>query len=260
MQIFEDSLANWRATRDALPQSTSLGFVATMGNLHAGHLSLVKQSQQDNHKTAVTLFVNPTQFNHPDDFTHYPRTVEADLAYLERAGVDYCLIPSQELMYADNYRYQLEETHASLTMEGKHRPGHFTGVLTVVLKLLNLIRPTRAYFGEKDYQQLSLIQGMVKAFMLDIEIKACPIIREPSGLAYSSRNSRLSLDGRKQAEAFAHIFHQATSCEEAIHLLKKIKIKLDYIEEHEHRRFAAVFIENIRLIDNFALDKNILKE
>ena len=233
MQLFQDSLANWRATRDALSQSTSLGFVATMGNLHAGHLSLVKQSQQDNHKTAVTLFVNPTQFNHPDDFTHYPRTVEADLAYLERAGVNYCLIPNQELMYADNYRYQLEETHASLTMEGKHRPGHFTGVLTVVLKLLN-------------GALIPLINFM--------------IIREPSGLAYSSRNSRLSLDGRKQAEAFAHIFHQATSCEEAMHLLKKINIKLDYIEEHEHRRFAAVFIENIRLIDNFALDKNILKE
>ncbi|MDF1684783.1 MAG: pantoate--beta-alanine ligase [Legionellaceae bacterium] len=260
MQIFEHTLANWRATRDALPQNTSLGFVATMGNLHAGHLSLVKQSQQDNHKTAVTLFVNPTQFNNPDDFTHYPRTLEADLAYLERAGVDYCLIPNQKLMYSDNYRYQLEETQLSLAMEGKHRPGHFTGVLTVVMKLFNLIRPTRAYFGEKDYQQLSLIQGMVKAFLLDINIKACPIIREPSGLAYSSRNSRLSLDGRKQAEAFARIFNQATSCENAINALKAIDINIDYIEEHEQRRFAAVFIENIRLIDNYALDKNILKE
>ncbi|NCT57709.1 MAG: pantoate--beta-alanine ligase [Legionella sp.] len=259
MQIFEHALADWRATRAALPKTSSLGLVTTMGNLHAGHLSLVKQSQQDNDKTAVTLFVNPTQFNHPDDFTHYPRTIDADIAYLEQAGVDYCLIPSPEHMYADNYRYQLEEKHESLIMEGKHRPGHFTGVLTIVMKLFNLIKPTRAYFGEKDYQQLSLIQGMVDAFLLDIEIKACPIIREPSGLAYSSRNTRLSPKGRKTAEAFARIFHQATSCEDAIHLLKNIDIKLDYIEEHDDRRFAAVFVENIRLIDNYALDKNILK-
>jgi pantoate--beta-alanine ligase len=260
MDIFQDKLNNWQGIRRALPQSTSLGLVPTMGNLHAGHLSLVAQSQQDNHKTAVTLFVNPTQFNNPDDFTHYPRTLEADLAYLEHAGVDYCLIPNQEIIYSDNYRYQLEETKQSLTMEGEHRPGHFTGVLTVVMKLLNLARPTRAYFGEKDYQQLSLIQGMVKAFLLDIEIKACPIIREPSGLAYSSRNTRLSLEGRKQAEAFAQIFHKASSCDDAINALKKTGVNIDYIEEQHGRRFAAVLIENIRLIDNYALDKNILGE
>ena len=260
MQIFENSLADWRATRRTLPPKTSLGFVPTMGNLHAGHLSLVAQSRQENHKTAVTLFVNPTQFNNPDDFTHYPRTREADLKHLENAGVDYCLIPNQNLIYADNYRYQLEETKQSLTMEGAHRPGHFTGVLTVVMKLFNLIRPTRAYFGEKDYQQLSLIRDMVDAFLLDIKIKACPIVREPSGLAYSSRNTRLSPEGHKQAEAFAGIFHQASSCDDAINTLKKTGIDIDYIEEQHGRRFAAVLIENIRLIDNYALDQNILKE
>ena len=260
MDIFENSLADWRAARRALPNNTSLGVVPTMGNLHAGHISLVTQSQQDNDKTAVTLFVNPTQFNNPNDFTHYPRTLEADLAQLEHAGVDYCLIPNQELMYADNYRYQLEETELSLIMEGAHRPGHFTGVLTVVMKLFNLVRPTRAYFGEKDFQQLSLIRDMVEAFLLDIEIKSCPTIREPSGLAYSSRNTRLSSEGRKHAEAFASIFHQASSCEKAIIALKKININIDYIEEHHGRRFAAVLIEKIRLIDNYALDQNILKE
>lgn len=260
MEIFQERLNNWQRVRRALPQNISLGLIPTMGNLHAGHLSLVKQSQQDNHKTAVTLFVNPTQFNNPHDFTYYPRTLEADLAQLENAGVDYCLIPNQDSMYSDNYRYQLEETKNSLIMEGKHRPGHFTGVLTVVMKLLNLTRPTRAYFGEKDYQQLTLIRGMVQAFLLDIEIKACPTIREPSGLAYSSRNTRLSADGRKQAENFAQIFHQASSCEHAIRTLKKIGVHIDYIEEHNGRRFAAVLIENIRLIDNYALDTNILKE
>jgi len=259
MKIFQDNVSNWRAFRRALPQNTSLGLVPTMGNLHAGHLSLITASQKDNHKTAVTLFVNPTQFNNPDDFTHYPRTLEADVEQLERAGVDYCLIPNQNIMYADNFRYQLEETELSLSMEGKHRPGHFTGVLTVVLKLFNLIGPTRAYFGEKDYQQLSLIQGMVEAFLLDIEIKACPIVREPSGLAYSSRNTRLTHEGRKQAEAFAHIFHKTSSCEDAITSLKKIGLTIDYIEEQHGRRFAAVFVENIRLIDNYALDQNIMK-
>lgn len=260
MDIFENSLADWRALRNSLPQNTSLGLVPTMGNLHVGHMSLITQSQQDNHKTAVTLFVNPTQFNNPDDFTHYPRTRDADLAQLERAGVDYCLIPDQNLIYADNYRYQLEETALSLIMEGLHRPGHFTGVLTVVMKLFNLVRPTRAYFGEKDYQQLSLIRDMVDAFLLEIKIKSCPTIREPSGLAYSSRNTRLSPEGRKQAAAFATIFHQAPSCDDAISALKKIDITIDYIEEHYSRRFAAVWVENIRLIDNYALDQNILKE
>ncbi len=260
MDIFEHSLTPWHAIREALPQGTSLGFVATMGNLHAGHLSLIAQSQQDNHKTAVTLFVNPTQFNHPDDFTHYPRTLEADLALLKHAGVDYCLIPNQTHMYADDYCYQLEEKTLSRAMEGKHRPGHFTGVLTVVMKLFNLVRPTRAYFGEKDYQQLMLIQGMVKAFLFNIEIKACPIIREPSGLAYSSRNTRLSPEGRQQAEAFARIFYHAASCDDAIAALQAIGVHIDYIEEKYGRRFAAVIIDNIRLLDNYALDKNILGE
>ena len=260
MEIFQHHLTDWQTIRRGLPSSSSLGFIPTMGNLHKGHLSLITQSQRDNDKTAVTLFVNPTQFNHPDDFTYYPRTLDEDLAQLERANIDYCLIPHQKFIYSDDYHYQIHENKQSLFMEGEHRPGHFTGVLTVVMKLLNWVRPTRAYFGEKDYQQLSLIQGMVKAFLLDIDIQSCPTIREPSGLAYSSRNSRLSPKGRKQAEAFAHIFHTTSSREDTIRLLTQADIQIDYIEEHHDRRFAAVLIENIRLIDNYALDKNILKK
>ncbi|MCH9756359.1 MAG: pantoate--beta-alanine ligase [Gammaproteobacteria bacterium] len=252
MQIFDNNLTEWRATRAELPEHMPLGFVPTMGNLHAGHMALIQQSLHENKKTVVTLFVNYAQFNQASDFENYPRTLEADLKKLKRAGVDYCLIPNQAKMYADDYRYQVSENKESLLLEGA-RAGHFTGVLTVVMKLFNLVKPTRAYFGEKDYQQLSLIEGMVDAFFLDIEVRACPTVREKSTLALSSRNHRLSLEGRKKADAFARIFHNAVSCEEAITELEKIGVTIKYIEEHQNRRFAAVLIDNIRLIDNYPL-------
>ena len=257
MQIFNETLSAWRAVRRALPQDTTLGFVPTMGNLHAGHLALIQQSLHENKKTLVTLFVNPTQFNQTTDFDNYPRTIEADMAKLQAAGVDYCLIPNQAELYHDNYRYQLDETEQSLTMEGTHRPGHFKGVLTVVMKLFGLVQPTRAYFGEKDYQQLTLIQGMIDAFFLDITLCACPTFRAPSGLALSSRNNRLSPAGIEQADRFAKIFHAASSCEQAITSLRSIGLEVEYIEEHAGRRFAAVHVESVRLIDNYALKKTL---
>ncbi len=164
MRIF-NHLDEWLAVRHSIPTTHSIGFVPTMGNLHAGHASLFAASKQENNYTVASLFINPTQFNRPDDFIHYPRTLEADLDLLEEAGVDYCLIPSEQAMYADNYRYQLQETALCQLMEGKHRPGHFNGVLTIVMKLLNLVKPQRAYFGEKDYQQYLLIRDMAEAFL-----------------------------------------------------------------------------------------------
>jgi pantoate--beta-alanine ligase len=253
MHCFYDTVAPWQAVRRALPADTTLGFVPTMGNLHAGHMTLVEQSMRDNTKTIVSLFVNPTQFNRPEDFNTYPKTLDADLKQLEQAGVDYCLMPAADVLYADNYRYQLDETERSLMMEGKHRPGHFAGVLTVVMKFFQLVRPTHAYLGEKDYQQLMLIQGMIDAFFLDIKLCACPTFREPSGLAYSSRNNRLSDEGREQADTFARLFHAATSCEEAIMTLQEHGLEVEYIEEYEGRRFAVVYIEGVRLIDNYPL-------
>lgn len=253
MQIFND-MNEWQRFRKTLPLDLSLGFAPTMGNLHVGHASLFAASQQENDRTITSLFINPTQFNRIDDFTHYPRTLEQDLELLAQSGVDYCLLPDEQTIYADNYRYQLQENNRSLLMEGQHRPGHFTGVLTVVMKLLSLTKPHRAYFGEKDYQQCELIRDMVAAFFMDIDIISCPTIREASGLAYSSRNNRLTSEQRGVADQFARIFHQAhVPPEQLIAELKKANIDIEYLEEHEGRRFVAVKIGDIRLIDNYAI-------
>ncbi len=253
MQIFND-LSEWITVRHSLAADLSIGFVPTMGNLHAGHASLYTLSKQENDCTIASIFINPTQFNQPDDFSNYPRTLAADLKLLEQAGVDFCILPSEQAIYADGYRYQLQETSLCQLMEGKQRPGHFTGVLTVVMKLLNLTRPHRAYFGEKDYQQYVLIRNMVQAFFMNVEIKPCATIREASSLAYSSRNNRLTPLQRTQAEQFARIFQQGKKCDLIIAELKKQNIAVEYVEDYEGRRFAAVKIGDIRLIDNYSLD------
>ena len=238
--------------RDHLRGQNRASFVPTMGNLHCGHTSLFKTSQQENDRTIASIFINPKQFNRTDDFTHYPRTLDADLELLTKIGIDYCLLPTEPAIYPDNYHYQLQENSFSCLMEGKQRPGHFTGVLTIVMKLLNLANAQRAYFGEKDYQQLQLIRGMVAAFFIETEIKACPTIREASGLAYSSRNNRLSNKQRILADQFARIFHQTTlSNEQLIAELNHLGVEVEYLEEHEGRRCVAVKIGDIRLIDNY---------
>lgn len=251
MDIFHD-LRQWQDLRQSLPASKTIGFVPTMGNLHQGHASLFKKSLQDNDLTVASLFINPTQFNRQEDFKHYPRTLEQDLSLLEGLGVDYCLLPDDKAMYEDDFRYQIHENQESLPMEGSHRPGHFTGVLTVVMKLLNLAKPHRAYFGEKDYQQYRLIRDMAKAFFMNIDIIACPTIRENSGLACSSRNNRLNAKQRQKADEFAAVFHQNKACDVIRQELLNADIQVDYIEEHSNRRFAAVMIDEIRLIDNYS--------
>lgn len=252
MHIFKN-LNEWTQCRNTLPPTINLGFVPSMGNLHAGHLSLFKSSVSNNDKTVSSVYVNPTQFNKQDDFNRYPRTLEADLELMSQAGVDYCILPTDEDIYPDGYSYQVQENSLCQLMEGKHRPGHFNGVLTIVLKLLNLVRPTRAYFGEKDYQQYRLIDKMVKAFFMNIDIIACPTVREDSGLAYSSRNNRLSEEQKSLAQAFAKIFHEGQSCVTISDALKTKGITVEYIEEHLGRRFAAISIGDIRLIDNYKI-------
>lgn len=248
-----ESIQAWRTLRAELP-SVSIGFVPTMGNLHEGHLSLCKLSQQQNDLTVVSLFVNPKQFNQESDFLHYPKTLAADLEQLEALKVDYCILPTTEELYADNYHYRVEEIHDAKQLEGKSRPGHYTGVLTVVMKLFQLVKPQHAYFGEKDFQQYLLIKNMVAAFFMDVQVHVCPTIRETSGLAYSSRNHRLSPQEKKQAELFARIFHQPQKTIEEIQSeLKQANIKLDYIETYHERRYAAVYIGEVRLIDNYCL-------
>ncbi len=244
------SLADWRALRNTFDPTQSVGFVPTMGNLHQGHQSLLTQCRQNNAISVLSIFVNPTQFNDPTDLAKYPRTFAADLNIAESEGTDYVLFPNNDELYPDGYRYQVSEQEHSLILEGKSRPGHFTGMLTIVLKLFNLIKPTRAYFGEKDFQQLELVKGMVNALFLDIDIIACPTVREASGLAISSRNGRLEPHERQLADKFAQALHQFTNKQSFISDLEAQGIKVDYIETWQNRLLAAVEIGKIRLIDN----------
>jgi len=197
-----ESLDDWRAARAVLGM-TRIGFVPTMGALHAGHASLLARSVAESEYTVLSIYVNPTQFNDAGDLARYPRTLEQDLALAESLGVDAVLLPRYEALYADGYRYRLDEMTFSRTLCGAHRPGHFAGVLTVVMKLLNLVRATRAYFGEKDYQQYLLIRDMCAAFFLDTEIVPCATLREPDGLAMSSRN--MLLDTAAQAPVARYV-------------------------------------------------------
>ena len=174
------------------------GFVPTMGALHEAHLALVRRAKAENARAWVSIFVNPAQFNDPGDLERYPRTVERDLELLRSAGCDLVFLPRADEIYRDGYRYRVTENELSLKLEGASRPGHFDGVLTVVLKLLLLARPERAYFGEKDFQQLELVEGLVHAFFLDTQIVRCPTLREPDGLAMSSRNRLLTAAERER--------------------------------------------------------------
>jgi pantoate--beta-alanine ligase len=180
-------------------QGKSIGFVPTMGALHQGHLSLVAQSKAENEITVVSIFVNPTQFNDKEDLKNYPRTLEADSRMLEAAGVDYIFAPSVVEMYPDEDTRIFDFGNLDKVMEGAHRPGHFKGVAQIVSKLFTAIHPDKAYFGEKDFQQLAIIKYIVKQYNYPVQIVPCPIIRESDGLAMSSRNRLLDTNQRKQA-------------------------------------------------------------
>jgi pantoate--beta-alanine ligase len=242
MRLFE-SIAEWQAFRAGF--QGDLGFVPTMGALHDGHASLVRRSVGENAHTLVSIFVNPTQFNDPNDLQKYPRTLEADLALLEAEKAEYVLLPTRDALYPDNYRYRISEQAFSTMLCGAHRPGHFDGVLTVVMKLLQLARPTRAYFGEKDYQQFCLIRDMAAAFFMDAQIIPCPTLREEDGLAMSSRNRLLSEQERQNAP----LLYQALQTNSPA-LLEQAGFVIDYFAEHEGRRYAAATLGTTRLIDN----------
>lgn len=179
----------------------SIGLVPTMGALHQGHLSLVKRARKDNDIVVTSVFVNPTQFNNPDDLRTYPRTEEADCRLLEEAGVDYAFIPSVYEIYPEPDTRVFDLGPVAEVMEGAMRPGHFNGVAQIVSKLFAMVQPTRAYFGEKDYQQIAVIRRMVELEGFDLEIVACPIMRHDDGLAMSSRNVRLTPEQRAIAPA-----------------------------------------------------------
>lgn len=180
-------------------QGKKVGLVPTMGALHAGHASLVKRSVNENEVTVVSVFVNPTQFNDKNDLVKYPRTLDADCKLLEACGATYAFAPSVEEMYPEPDTRQFSYAPLDTVMEGAFRPGHFNGVCQIVSKLFEEVKPHRAYFGEKDFQQLAIIREMVRQMQFDLEIVGCPIVREEDGLALSSRNARLSAEERENA-------------------------------------------------------------
>lgn len=180
-------------------QGKKVGLVPTMGALHAGHASLVKRSVNENEVTVVSVFVNPAQFNDKNDLVKYPRTLDADCKLLEACGATYAFAPSVEEMYPEPDTRQFSYAPLDTVMEGAFRPGHFNGVCQIVSKLFEEVKPHRAYFGEKDFQQLAIIREMVRQMQFDLEIVGCPIVREEDGLALSSRNARLSAEERENA-------------------------------------------------------------
>lgn len=193
-----------QVARQARAEERPAGFVPTMGALHEGHLSLVRAALAECRPVIVSIFVNPTQFGPQEDFQKYPRTLEADRKRLEEAGVDYLFAPEIAEMYPQGFRTWVNVEGLSDRLEGRVRPGHFRGVTTVVLKLLSIVQPQKAFFGRKDAQQARLIQQMARDLHLDSEIIVCPIVREPDGLAMSSRNAYLNPDERCAATVLYH--------------------------------------------------------
>lgn len=253
MKIFRtlNAFQSWRASREGC--AGSLGFVPTLGGLHLGHRFLLDRAQEENDRVVVSIFCNPTQFNDPKDLENYPSKEEQDLELVRECRVDGVLMPSVEELYPDAYQFRVVEASVSQQLEGVSRPGHFNGVLTVVLKLLNLVRADRAYFGKKDYQQLVLVQRLVEAFFIPTQIIPCVTIRDGDGLALSSRNARLSAHQREKAGFFPKILKEASTPEWAREQLKAHGFEVEYVEEWNGRILGAVKLGEVRLIDNFPL-------
>ena len=226
-----------------------------MGALHEGHRSLIVRCRQENDICVVSLFVNPTQFNDPNDLTEYPSTFDADRQLCEAEGVDAIFFPDYADLYPDDYRYRVSEDEVSRLLCGAHRPGHFDGVLSVVMKLLNLVQPRHAYFGEKDWQQLQLVKGMVDAFFMPVTIVGCPTVRETDRLALSSRNLRLSKTQREKAAQFPRLLATPAPAGDVARLLEKDGFEVDYVQDFKGRRCAAIHCGGVRLIDNLPLSR-----
>ncbi len=260
----------------------SIGFVPTMGALHDGHLSLLKASLENNERTVISIFVNPTQFNNADDLAHYPRTLESDLAKIGKLDKNILVFaPEVKDMYGDaataeKYSFGGIENE----MEGRFRKGHFDGVATIVKRLFEIVKPTRAYFGEKDWQQLQIVRTLVEKHRIPVEIVGCPIFREENGLAMSSRNERLTPDERSRASVIYKALQSARekfSTQSAQKIRSQVEqmlqsvpgISLEYFEvadektlrpvkrkskKKKYRAFIAVLVNKIRLIDTIALN------
>lgn len=265
-----------RRVADAKAQGRTVGLVPTMGALHAGHVSLIEKARGDNDIVVVSVFVNPTQFNNPEDLKIYPRTEEADVEKLIAAGADYAFIPSVEEVYPEPDTRVFDLGPVAEVMEGAMRPGHFNGVAQIVSKLFDMVRPTRAYFGEKDFQQIAVIRRMVEIEGFDLEIVACPIKRETDGLAMSSRNVRLTPEQRLVAPAIHRTLEgsQSWAAEHTVEQTKRYvtdelnslpQLEVEYYEIVDGKTMqpisdwdettepvgcVTVYCGNVRLIDN----------
>lgn len=254
-----------------------IGFVPTMGALHAGHIELVKRAVRENDISVCSIFVNPTQFNNPEDLKKYPRTLEEDCKMLEEVGCDVVFAPSAEEMYPELPKMKLDFGDLETKLEGEFRPGHFNGVGIVVSKLFHIIKPDKAYFGQKDLQQCAVVNRLVRDLSFDLKLIICDTVREESGLAMSSRNRRLSETGRSQAaflyqslklgekllkeglpvievrekiaEAFAEKKHFTPEYYEIVDFESLNAIDI-YNPEKKTAIVLAVFLEEVRLIDN----------
>lgn len=233
----------------------SIGFVPTMGALHKGHLSIIRSSINENTVTICSIFVNPTQFNNPKDLEKYPRTLEIDTTLLEKVGCDALFCPEVKMMYGDETVIQFDFGDLGKVMEGKFRPGHFSGVALVVSKLFHIVEPDIAYFGQKDWQQFAIIRKLTQDLKFNVKLKSIPTVRDPNGLAMSSRNMRLTTHQKEKAAILFNSLNQACS------LLKKgtsiTEVKKNYVEplfqndqEIKLEYFEVVDSENLTLLNN----------
>lgn len=231
-------------------QGKKVGLVPTMGALHAGHASLVKRSANENDVTVVSVFVNPTQFNDKNDLAKYPRTLDADCRLLEDCGVTFVFAPSVEEMYPQPDTRQFSYAPLDTVMEGAFRPGHFNGVCQIVSKLFDAVTPDRAYFGEKDFQQLAIIREMVRQMKYKLEIVGCPIVREEDGLALSSRNKRLSAEERENALKISQTIFKSRTFAASHTVSETQKMVEDAIEDAPGLR-----LEYFEIVDGNTLQK-----
>ncbi len=252
------SISAWREMRQSL--SGSIGFVPTMGALHEGHVSLIRRARAENDYVVVSLFVNPTQFLEGEDLDAYPRREAADAAICERAGVDALLMPAVGSLYGPDELAIGAPAVRGYILEGAKRPGHFDGMLQVVMKLLNLSGATRAYFGQKDAQQLALIQQMVRDYFLDVAIVPCPIVRDRDGLALSSRNAYLSSEERQRALALSQALRRATDRigqgERDGAAIRSVM--LETLADVDRIEYAAIVDRSFRPLDRVVLGETIL--
>ena len=243
MKVFNKIVDLQNALFDERKAGRSVGLVPTMGALHEGHASLVRRSVKDNDVTVVSVFVNPTQFNDKNDLKNYPRDLDADCRLLETCKADYVLAPEVQEMYPVPDTRYFEYPPVSTVMEGAHRPGHFNGVCQVVSRLFYIVRPDRAYFGEKDWQQIAVVKAMVRHLQLSVEIVECPIVRESDGLALSSRNTLLAPDERAIAPAIYKALKKSVTYAKT-HSLKathdKVVAEINAVEGLQVEYFAIV--------------------